>query len=183
VDRTTFANGGVSRIKGKCSDAEVSGYCECLLPSYFQIVYKKGHDERKSKYTSLPDPPDVEQAKKVTRQLSDVSRMQCSSFRRNLTFGVREAKWSLKKGKAKEKSRAHMKTPLFFSGRIQFLSFSRVSEKNPAQSQVKGETLFLSVNSVFTKHFYFCYIHITSYSPSFFVSCFTLSVFTGENSK
>lgn len=53
------------RCSNKCS----------FLPS-FQIVYKKGHDERKAKFTSLPDPPDVEQAKKVTRQLSDVSRTQ-----------------------------------------------------------------------------------------------------------
>lgn len=56
----------------------VGSYCKILPLSYLQIVYKKGHDERKSKYTSLPDPPDVEQAKKVTRQLSDVSRMQNS---------------------------------------------------------------------------------------------------------
>lgn len=85
-------------------------YCKCLLLSYFQIVYKKGHDERKSKYTPLPDPPDVEQAKKVTRQLSDVSRMQCSSF--FLAFGIRVAKRYIEKGKAKEKARAHVQRPL-----------------------------------------------------------------------
>lgn len=39
-----------------------------------QIIYKKGHDERKAKYTSLPDPPEVELAKRVAHQRSDVSR-------------------------------------------------------------------------------------------------------------
>lgn len=79
MDRPTLVNGGVSRIKSKYSIVILVGtYCNQLPLSYLQIVYKKGHDERKSKYTSLPDPPDVEQAKKVTRQLSDVSRMQNS---------------------------------------------------------------------------------------------------------
>lgn len=40
---------------------------------FLQIQYKKGHDERKAKYTSLAEPPDVELAKKVFTQRSDVS--------------------------------------------------------------------------------------------------------------
>lgn len=39
-----------------------------------QVQYKKGHDERKAKYTSLPDPPEVVLAKTVDQQRSDVSR-------------------------------------------------------------------------------------------------------------
>lgn len=39
-----------------------------------QVHYKKGHDERKAKYTSLPDPPEVELAKRVEHQRSDVSK-------------------------------------------------------------------------------------------------------------
>lgn len=39
-----------------------------------QVRYKKGHDERKAKYTSLPDPPEVELAKRADHQRSDVSR-------------------------------------------------------------------------------------------------------------
>lgn len=93
VNRTTFVTGGISRGKSKYDvTIAVGSFCKCLLLSYFQIVYKKGHDERKSKYTSLPDPPDVEQARKVTRQLSDVSRMQFSSFNRNFHFGIRQKK-------------------------------------------------------------------------------------------
>lgn len=38
-----------------------------------QINYKKGHHERKAKYTSLADPPEVELARKVDKQRSDVS--------------------------------------------------------------------------------------------------------------
>lgn len=38
-----------------------------------QVQYKKGHDERKAKYTSLPDPPEVVLAKTVDQQRSDVS--------------------------------------------------------------------------------------------------------------
>lgn len=37
-----------------------------------QVRYKKGHDERKAKYTSLPDPPEVVLAKTVDQQRSDV---------------------------------------------------------------------------------------------------------------
>lgn len=43
----------------------------CLLP---QIQYKKGHHERKAKYTSLADPPEMELARKVDQQRSDVSK-------------------------------------------------------------------------------------------------------------
>ena len=39
-----------------------------------QVQYKKGHDERKAKYTSLADPPEVELAKRVANQRSDVSK-------------------------------------------------------------------------------------------------------------
>lgn len=39
----------------------------------WQVHYKKGHHERKAKYTSLPDPPEMELAKKVSQQRSDVS--------------------------------------------------------------------------------------------------------------
>lgn len=42
-----------------------------MLP---QVQYKKGHDERKAKYTSLPDPPEMVLAKTVDQQRSDVSR-------------------------------------------------------------------------------------------------------------
>lgn len=43
-----------------------------LLPVTPQVQYKKGHDERKAKYTSLPDPPEVVLAKTVAQQRSDV---------------------------------------------------------------------------------------------------------------
>lgn len=39
-----------------------------------QVKYKKGHDERKAKYTSLADPPEMELARRVADQRSDVSR-------------------------------------------------------------------------------------------------------------
>lgn len=42
----------------------------CAPPS--QIVYKKGHNERKAKYTCLADPPEVELAKKNFANRSDV---------------------------------------------------------------------------------------------------------------
>lgn len=42
----------------------------CVPPS--QVVYKKGHDERKRKYTSLADPPELELAKKNFANLSNV---------------------------------------------------------------------------------------------------------------
>lgn len=38
-----------------------------------QVKYKKGHNERKAKYTSLADPPEVELARRVADQRSDVS--------------------------------------------------------------------------------------------------------------
>lgn len=41
-----------------------------------QVHYKKGHHERKAKYTSLADPPEVELARKADQQRSDVSRFQ-----------------------------------------------------------------------------------------------------------
>ncbi|MEQ2205322.1 hypothetical protein XENOCAPTIV_017720 [Xenoophorus captivus] len=37
-----------------------------------KVKYKKGHDERKAKYTSLPDPPEMELAKRVAHQRSDL---------------------------------------------------------------------------------------------------------------
>lgn len=39
-----------------------------------QIAYKKGHAEQQSQFTTLPDPPDIEFAKKVTNQVSKVSK-------------------------------------------------------------------------------------------------------------
>ena len=47
------------------------------IPFSLQIHYKKGHDERKAKYTSLADTPEMELAKKVSNQRSDVS---CTTF-------------------------------------------------------------------------------------------------------
>lgn len=44
-----------------------------MLPVSPQVQYKKGHDERKAKYTSLPDPPEVVLARTVDQQRSDVS--------------------------------------------------------------------------------------------------------------
>lgn len=41
---------------------------------YFQIAYKKGHAEQQSQFTTLPDPPEIEFAKKVTNQVSKVSK-------------------------------------------------------------------------------------------------------------
>lgn len=73
---------------------------KCLFLPCFQIVYKKGHDERKAKFTSLPDPPDVEQAKKVSRQLSDVSRTRCP----NLPPAGREAKKVPKERESRRKN-------------------------------------------------------------------------------
>jgi hypothetical protein len=44
------------------------------LPFTFcQIAYKKGLTEQQTQFTSLPDPPEVEFAKKVTNQVSKVS--------------------------------------------------------------------------------------------------------------
>lgn len=45
--------------------------CSRALSS--QIKYKKGHDERKAKYTSLAEPPEMEQAKKNFTIRSNVS--------------------------------------------------------------------------------------------------------------
>lgn len=42
----------------------------CVCPP--QILYKKGHDQRKAKYTSLANPPEMELAKRVAHQRSDV---------------------------------------------------------------------------------------------------------------
>lgn len=39
---------------------------------FYQIAYKKGLTEQQTQFTSLPDPPDVEFAKKVTNQVSKV---------------------------------------------------------------------------------------------------------------
>lgn len=47
--------------------------CVLLL---LQVHYKKGHHERKAKYTSLADPPEVELARKADQQRSDVSSTQ-----------------------------------------------------------------------------------------------------------
>lgn len=50
-----------------------------------QVQYKKGHNERKAKYTSLPDPPEVVLAKTVDQQRSDVS---CPNLLLGSGFGV-----------------------------------------------------------------------------------------------
>lgn len=55
--------------KCSCTAYLVSKIC-CAPPS--QIVYKKGHDERKAKYTSLADSPEMELAKKNFANRSDV---------------------------------------------------------------------------------------------------------------
>lgn len=138
----------------------MGSFCKCLLLSCFQIVYKKGHDERKSKYTSLPDPPDVEQAKKVTRQLSDVSRMQFSSFNRNFHFGIREERGHQR---AKEKTRPQDLFDVFSVLKVSFYTFWNISE-NPGHSQVKDKISFLPTNLGFVKHFCFYHTHIHSYS-------------------
>lgn len=41
---------------------------------FCQIAYKKGHAEQQSQFTTLPDPPEIEFAKKVTNQVSKVSK-------------------------------------------------------------------------------------------------------------
>lgn len=43
------------------------------VPLLLQVHYKKGHHERKAKYTSLADPPELELARKADQQRSDVS--------------------------------------------------------------------------------------------------------------
>lgn len=48
------------------------------FPLTWQVKYKKGHDQRKAKYTSLADPPEVELAKKNFANRSNVSRKQKS---------------------------------------------------------------------------------------------------------
>lgn len=45
-----------------------------------QINYKKGHKEQKLQFTSLADRPDIEMAKKVSQQLSDVSLIKFILF-------------------------------------------------------------------------------------------------------
>ncbi|KAJ8784228.1 hypothetical protein J1605_008379 [Eschrichtius robustus] len=42
---------------------------------FSKIAYKKGHTEQQTQFTSLPDPPDIEFAKKVTNQVSKFSSM------------------------------------------------------------------------------------------------------------
>lgn len=57
--------------------------CDCtVIPilyvnfniSVSQVKYKKGHDERKAKYTSLADTPEMELAKKNFANRSNVSK-------------------------------------------------------------------------------------------------------------
>lgn len=57
------------------------------LPFSLQIQYKKGHDERKAKYTSLAEPPEVELAKKVFAQRSDVSTTTTTTTLSNAPAG------------------------------------------------------------------------------------------------
>lgn len=46
-------------------------FCICFFP--LQLEYKKGHEERVSKYTAFVDPPEVLLAKKQGQVVSDVS--------------------------------------------------------------------------------------------------------------
>lgn len=50
-----------------------------------QVQYKKSHDEQLAKFTSLANPPEVDLAKKVFAQRSDVSvpPSSCLSTRDN----------------------------------------------------------------------------------------------------
>ena len=41
---------------------------------FWQIAYKKGLAEQQAQFTPLPDPPDIEFAKKVTNQVSKVRK-------------------------------------------------------------------------------------------------------------
>lgn len=45
-----------------------------------QLEYKKGHEERISKYTTFVDPPEVILAKKQGQIVSDVSTMKLIPF-------------------------------------------------------------------------------------------------------
>lgn len=56
-----------------CGQFNHLGGFQLVLHSPPQVNYKKGHDERKAKYTSLADPPEMELAKKANQQRSDVS--------------------------------------------------------------------------------------------------------------
>lgn len=52
------------------------------IPAFYffcQIAYKKGLTEQQTQFTSLPDPPDLEFAKKVTNQVSKVSAERWTS--------------------------------------------------------------------------------------------------------
>lgn len=48
----------------------------CIYFMFLQVEYKKGHDERVSKYTAFVDPPEVLLAKKQGQIVSDVSFWQ-----------------------------------------------------------------------------------------------------------
>ena len=57
-----------------------------------KVKYKKGHDERKAKYTSLAEPPEVELAKKNFANRSNVST-QAHTNQVKVVFG-RFKSWS-----------------------------------------------------------------------------------------
>lgn len=48
-----------------------AAFCMCSI--YFQVEYKKGHEERVSKYTTVIDTPEVLLAKSQGKIASDVS--------------------------------------------------------------------------------------------------------------
>lgn len=52
------------------------------IPPSPQLEYKKGHEERISKYTTFVDPPEVLLAKKQGQIVSDVSSIELVSFNR-----------------------------------------------------------------------------------------------------
>lgn len=45
----------------------------CAFVFFLKVEYKKGHEERVSKYTAFVDPPEVLLAKKQAQIVSDVS--------------------------------------------------------------------------------------------------------------
>lgn len=54
--------------------------CLSVLSLPPQLEYKKGHEERVSKYTTFVDPPEVILAKKQGQIVSDVSLFPASTF-------------------------------------------------------------------------------------------------------
>ena len=59
---------------------------------FLQIKYKKGYDQQKLKFTSLADPPDMELAKRVFTQRSDVSLNDPQHLQHSLDTKRRDGK-------------------------------------------------------------------------------------------